>query len=216
MRRDVPKKNRDATAILRKIFKIRESRKKRDGRHKGVIGRITFIAVAVVFAFILGFIFDRNLWRLYNAGGDLPGAIEGMFTILMSLTFAIIGVYLVVHVLHPHFGKMPLPNKLKEVFKEERFHEDMTREELTDIVEELGSNDEVKAYIDTFSVKSDIAFTLAMSLVAFFAGMYGYMTSITIGYDSSPNIFSVSACLTIIIFSNVYMILKTMKVVWDV
>jgi hypothetical protein len=178
---------------------------------------MAYLGAAAAFAIVLGIVFDRNIWKLYSAGGDLPGVLEGIFTILLTIIFAVISVYLLVHVLHPYFSKRQMPASLQRIISDENIVEDMSREELLGFVKDLASKDEdIKAYVKTIGVKSDIAVTLATSLVAFFLGMYGYMVSFTIGYDSEPNIISVTICFIFIIFSSVYMILKTMKVVWDV
>ena len=215
MRRPVPREKRTSIGFLMKIFRIRADPK--GGRRSRSENRLTYVAIAILFAVVLGFVFDRDLLKIYQMGGNLSGAMSGIFTLLMSITFAIISVYLVVHVLHPHFVKRPVPASLQKIIKEEKIREDMTRDELFDFVKELEQNDEeIKAYLDTARVKSDIAITLAAALMAFFVGMYGYMTSFTIVYESDPNLIIVSLCFMYIIFSNVYTILKTMSVVWDV
>ncbi|MCL1810855.1 MAG: hypothetical protein FWG41_01330 [Methanomassiliicoccaceae archaeon] len=216
---NVPRKSRGSSEILKRMFRISPDPHTKSGRLMRSVSRIKYIGIAVAFAAILGIVFDKNIWKLYNAHGDLPNALEGMFSILMSLTFAIIGVYLIVHVLHPHFGKKPMPATIERIMEEDQAVESMSRDELLEFVKGLGTSDkEIEAYLKTISVKRDVAVTLGMSLVAFFLGMYGYMTSYTIGLEAGidPNILPVSICFGYIIFSNVYMILKTMNVIWDV
>lgn len=202
--------------MLKRIFKMASDPKTKGGRAMKLANRIKYIGISLAFAAVLAAVFDKNLRKLYGMGGDLPSTLESMFTILMSMIFAIIGVYLVVHVLHPNFGKRPMPASLKKAVEGEDVT-DMTKDELLQFIRDLESNDEeIRAYMDTIGIKTDIAVTLGMALAAFFFGMYGYMTSYTIGYESAPNILPVSLCFMFIIFSSVYMILKTMRVVWDV
>jgi len=216
MRECVPRKNSDSSEFLKKVFRLPEPQK-RSGRRSRIFDRVKYLALSAVFAIVLAVVFDRTLRNLHDMGGDIPGAIEGVFSILMPIVFAIIGVYLVVHVLHPHFGKRPVPDSLKSIMEEDKVPDNMAREELLEFIKELESKDEdVRTYLDTVSVKSDIAVTLGASIVAFFFGMYGYMTSYTIGYEGTPNILPVSLCFMYVTFSIVYTILKTMKVVWDV
>lgn len=211
----VPKKRRSTSDILKRTFRL-------DSRKKGVIrskysDRTLYIIISAIFAVVLAVVFDNNIRALYNRGGDLPTVVDGMFSLLMTLTFAIIGVYLVVHVLHPNFGKKSVPASIKKVTEDNKIAEDMSREELIEFIKDLESSDEeVKAYMNTIGVKADVATTLGAALLAFFFGMYAYITSYTIGYEGSPNILPISLCFTYIIFANVYMILKTMKVIWDV
>jgi len=211
----VPKKKRDPLEILERIFKV-SSKKRKSALRSKYADRVAYIIISIVFAVILAIVFDNNIRRLYSEGGDLPMVMDGMFSLLMTLTFAIIGVYLVVHVLHPNFVKRSVPDSIKKVAEDERIADEMTREELIDFVKDLEKDEEVRAYMKTIGVKSDVATTLGAALLAFFFGMYAYMTSYTIGYDGPPNILPVSLCFMYIIFANVYMILKTMKVIWDV
>jgi len=216
IRGHVAQKNRNSSAILRKIFSIAPDPGTKGGKLMRSVNRLKYVGISVIFAVILAFVFDRNIWKLYNGGGDLQNALDGMFSLLMTLTFAIMGVFLVVHVLHPHFGKRPVPASLKDAVGDQSVTENMSREELLGFIKELESDEEIKAYMETIGVKSDIALTLGIALLAFFFGMYGYMTSYTIGFEGSPNLLPISLCFFYIISSNVYMILKTMNVVWDV
>ena len=176
---------------------------------------IKYIGIPFVFAFILAVLFYKNLQRILDAGGDLSDIMDGTFTLLLSLIFAIIGVYLVIHVLHPSFGKRPVPAKLEKIV-DEKATEDMTRDELLEFVNDLGSDDEeISGYIDTITVKADIAVTLGLALAAFFCGMYGYMESSVAAYHT-PDILIMSLSFMFVIFSIIYTMLKTMKVVWDV
>jgi len=198
------------------MFRVPEANTK-SGMVKGFVGKVKYICISVLFASVLALAFDRNLNKLYEVSGDLPSAVEGVFSILIGIIFAVIGVYLVVHVLHPHFGRRPLPTSLAKFIENSEAVEDMDGDELLEAVNNLASKDEeVKSYLNTVAVKTDIAVTLGASLIAFFLGMYGYMLSYTIGYEGEPNILPVSICFAYIIFSVVYTILKTMKVVWDV
>jgi len=189
----------------------------KSGRLAKSADRIKYVVISVIFAVVLALVFDNTLRRLHAMGGNLPGAIEGVFSLLIPIVFAIIGVYLVVHVLHPNFGKRPVPASLRKVMEDEEVIEDMTKEELIEFVRDLASKDEeIKMYLNTVSVKTDIATTLGISIVAFFAGMYGYMTSYTIEYGGTANVLPVSLCFMFVVFSTVYMILRTMNIVWDV
>ncbi|MDR0508963.1 MAG: hypothetical protein LBG63_03970 [Candidatus Methanoplasma sp.] len=189
----------------------------KNGKLLRSVDRVKYIGISVIFAAVLAAVFDSTLRRLHEMGGNLPGAIEGVFSLLIPIVFAIIGVYLVVHVLHPNFGKRPMPASLRKVIENDEVAENMTRDELLEFVKNLASKDEeIKTYLNTVSVKADIATTLGISIVAFFAGIYGYMTSYTIGYEGTMNILPVSLCFMFIVFSTVYMILKTMNIVWDV
>jgi hypothetical protein len=192
---------------------IRRSRKT-DGRPADRTDRIKYLAVSLVFSAVLAFVFDRTLDELHEVGGNLSGAMEGMFTLLITLVFAIVGVYLIVLVLHPHFKKMPVPASFKKI--SDRITDDITKEDLVEMVRSLETDEEVEAYINTFGVKADIALTLSISLVAFFFGVYGYAKAYTIEYNSDPNILLVSLCFMFMVFACIYTILKTMKVVWDV
>ena len=191
--------------------------KKKKGTRSKHSGHISYIIISIIFAVVLAVVFDNNIRMLYSEGGDLPAVVDGMFSLLMTLTFAIIGVYLVVHVLHPNFGKKAVPDSIRKMAEDDKVTEDLSREELINLVRDLESNDEeVREYMNTIGVKADVATTLGAALLAFFFGMYAYITSYTIGYAGSPNILPISICFMYIIFANVYMILKTMKVIWDV
>ena len=64
------------------MFRVKMStNQKKDRRKTRTTSRLKFIAASIAFAIILGAVFDRNLWKLFNAGGNLPGTIEGMFTV---------------------------------------------------------------------------------------------------------------------------------------
>ena len=213
---NVSKKNRNTTETLKKVFRIPEAQT-RGGKVRAFVGKGKYIAVSLLFASVLAAAFNRNLNRLYEVGGDLPSAVEGVFSILIGIIFAVIGVYLVVYVLHPHFGRKPLPISIVKFIENSEAVENMDGDEILEAVNNLASKDEeVRLYLDSVAVKTDIAVTLGASLIAFFLGMYGYMLSYTIGYEGEPNILPVSICFAYIIFSVVYTILKTMKVVWDV
>ncbi|MCL2031913.1 MAG: hypothetical protein FWG96_01365 [Methanomassiliicoccaceae archaeon] len=199
-----------------RLFKVIRKRKRKVGKLMNSVDRALYMGVSLAFAAVLAFIFDMNLRKLFDAGGDLTGAMDGMFALLIPLVFAIIGVYLIILVLHPHFKKRAIPDSIKRIGQDIDAG-NMTREKLEEYVSGLRADDEeVREYINTFGVKADIAMTLAISLVAFFLGAYGYIRSFTIGYESDPNILPVSLCFMFIIFAIVYTILKTMKVIWDV
>jgi len=212
----VAKKNRDSSEVLKKVFRLPRSQVK-GGRRRKLVNQLRYIAVSVMFAAIISLVFDRNLWDLYNKGGDLTSAVEGVFSFLIPIIFAIISVYLIVHVLHPHFGKRPVPESLKKIIDEDNIPDNLERDEMYEFVKDLVVNDEeIRTYLDTVNVKSDIAVTLGTSLVAFFAGMYAYVAAYTLEYANPPGILTISVCFAVIVFSVVYTILKTMKVLWDV
>ena len=215
MRDTVPKKKREPVDVLKRVFRI-HSHNKKGGVLSRTLNRLIYMAVALVFALVLATVFYSSLWRMHDSGLIVSGVMEGTFTIMMSLTFAIIGVYLVVHVLHPHFGKRPVPKSLEKVIEECNVSDDMTRDDLICVIKEAEADEEIKAYLDTLGVKTDIAVTLFIALVAFFLGMYGYLAAFTVELDQTPDILGISFCFMFTIFSGVYMILKTMKVVWDV
>ena len=210
------KRNRDSSEVLKKVFRLPQAQKK-GGRRRKTVNQIRYIAVSGFFAVIISLVFDRNLWDLYNKGGDLTSAVEGVFSFLIPIIFAIISVYLIVHVLHPHFGKRPVPESLKKIIDENNIPDNLEKDEMYDFVKDLVVNDEeIRTYLDTVNVKSDIAVTLGTSLVAFFAGMYAYVAAYTLEYADPPGILTISVCFAVIVFSVVYTILKTMKVLWDV
>ena len=210
------KKKRDSSEVLKKVFRLPQSQTK-GGRRRKRVNQLRYIAVSVMFAAIISLVFDRNLWDLYNKGGDLTSAVEGVFSFLIPIIFAIISVYLIVHVLHPHFGKRPVPESLKKIIEEDNIPDNLERDEMYEFVKDLVVNDEdIRTYLDTVNVKSDIAVTLGTSLVAFFAGMYAYVAAYTLEYADPPGILTISICFAVIVFSVVYTILKTMKVLWDV
>jgi len=212
----VAQRNYSKAVILEKKFKNDSDPKSKGGAHPISADLIKYTIIPLIFAAALAILFDNNLHKLHDLGEEISGVMEGTFTILLSLIFAIIGVYLVVHVLHPNFGKRPVPAKLRHIAAE-KGAEDMNREELFEFVTELGSGDEeIEEYLDTIDVKTDVAVTLGLALIAFFLGMYGYVASFTIGYAANPNLLWISLCFMYVIFSIVYTILRTMKVVWDV
>ncbi|AIZ56918.1 hypothetical protein Mpt1_c10500 [Candidatus Methanoplasma termitum] len=210
----MPKKSREPADILRKVLRVRNPDE--GGRLSKIAGKAVYVVTSLAFAFILSIVFHNGLWRLHNAGSDVSGVMEGTFTILVSITFAIVSVYLVVNVLHPHFKKKPVPKSLESIIKECNISDDMTREDLICIIKKAEEDEEIKAYIGTIGVKSDIAITLLTALIAFFLGMYGYIASFTVELDAAPDILVISFCFMFVVFSGVYMILKTMKIVWDV
>jgi len=209
------KADRPAGQLLRTLRYARDNVAGR-GRRTGALGRFKYMGVALAFAAALAAVFDRGVRGLADAGGDLPGALDGMFALLMPLVFAIVGVYLIVLVLHPHFKKAPMPDSIMRM-RQGMGAEGRTREGIEEYATVLGSDDEeVRAYVDSFVVKADIAVTLAISLAAFFFGVYGYIRSFTIAHGGDPGMLSVSLCFMFMVFACVYTILKTMKVVWDV
>lgn len=175
---------------------------------------VKYFVFSTLFAIILALMFDRLLRNLFNEGGDAAGMVNGMFTMVISLVFAVLGVYLVILVLHPRFVKRPIPKSLRKILEENTIPEDMCREEIVEFISDLEANDsEIKEYLDSLSVKSDIAVTLAMSLMALFLGIYAYMVSYSITYG---DITAITLCFAFTMFSMVYIILKTMRVVWEV
>lgn len=211
----MPQRNRIRSKVLRRLFRVNISPNKKTDPHVRSSGVIRYTGIPLIFAVVLALVFHSNLQKISDHGGDIANIMEGTFTILLSLIFAVIGVYLVIHVLHPYFGKRPVPTKLKNVATENDA-EDITVVEFIELAKDLRSDREVEEYLDTIVVKADIAVTLGFSLAAFFFGMYGYMASSTVGYDASPNFLWISLCFMFLVFSIVYTILKTMKVVWDV
>jgi len=212
----VTQRNYSKSRILEREFRTDSNPGSKHRKHSTFTDLVRYTVIPLLFATALAILFDSNLHKLHDMGEEISGVMEGTFTILMSLIFAIIGVFLVVHVLHPNFGKRPVPAKLKDVAAESGT-DDMTREELLEFVTELGSDDkEIEEYLNTIDVKTDVAVTLGLALVAFFFGMYGYLASFTIGYEATPNLLWVSFSFMYIVFSIVYTILRTMKVVWDV
>ena len=204
----------NTSEVLKNIFRV--SFDAEDGSQPKPFNVVKYFVLPLVFAAALAVLFYCNLQKLNDLGGDVSNAMEAMFTLLLSLVFAIIGVYLVIHVLHPYFGKRPVPAKLEKIIDEET-DSDMTREEIHEFLEDLRLNDEeIREYSDSIDVKTEIAVTLGLALVAFFLGIYGYIASFTIMYDDAPNILGISFCFMFIIFSIIYIVLKTMKVVWDV
>jgi predicted membrane-bound mannosyltransferase len=209
---NVPKKSSDAPGQKKMIFRAVMATRAEAGTGMG--GRWKYLLISLAFSALLALVYYRELWILHDAGGNISGAIEGMFTILISLVFAIVGVYLIVLVLHPHFSKRPEPASLKKI--RDNVGEDTSREEIIDLLSDLECDKEVKEYMNTIGVKADIAITLAIALVAFFFGVFGYLMAFTIEYSSNPDIPMVSFCFMFNIFSCVFTILKTMKVAWDV
>jgi predicted PurR-regulated permease PerM len=148
----VSQRKYNASEVLKNIFRV--SFDAEDGSQPKPFNVVKYFVLPLVFAAALAVLFYYDLQKLYDLGGDLSDVSVGMFTLLLSLVFAIVGVYLVIHVLHPYFGKRPVPAKLEKIIDEET-DSDMTREELHDFLEDLRSNDEeIREYSDSIDVKT--------------------------------------------------------------